>query len=104
MATATITRRLSPATSVGAPAVASIREGDAVVAEDGVLGRVDRLVLSEIDAPAYLVVRAGRTLRRRYPVIPMSLVAGVDSRRHVVRLRGRRETIGRLPETIPLVL
>ena len=104
MAPATITRRPSPSTSVRAPAVASIREDDAVVAEDGVLGCVDRLVHTEARTPAYLVVRAGRTLRRRYPVIPVSLVTGVDSRRRLVMLRGRCEAISRLPETLPLVL
>lgn len=81
-----------------------IHEGDAVAAEDGILGHVDRLVRSDARTPAYLVVRAGRALRRRYPVVPVSLVTGVDSRRRLVELRGSRETIARLPETLPLVL
>lgn len=102
MGAATVTRLEQP-TADDDPAVAAIHEGDAVVAEDGVLGRVDRLVRSDAPAPAYLVVRAGRALRRRYPVVPVSLVTDVDSRRRLVRLRGRCETLGRLPETLPLV-
>lgn len=104
MGTATVTRRHGRGFTGHRPSVAAIREGDAVVAEDGVLGRVDRLVRSEAHTPAYLIVRAGRTLRRKYPVVPVSLVSGVDSRRRLVRLRGRCETIGQLPETLPLVL
>lgn len=86
------------------PAIATIREGDLVVAADGVLGRVEELVRSDPRAPAYLVVRAGRVLRRRYPVVPVSLVTVVDSGRRLVELRGRCETIARMPETLPLVL
>ena len=85
-------------------AVAAIREGDAVIVEDGVLGRIERLVRSEAGVPVYLVVRIGRTLRHRYPVVPVALITGVDSRRRRVAVRGRCETIGRLPETLPLVL
>lgn len=102
MAAATATR-VEPLSSGPAPTVAAIREGDAVMAEDGVLGRVDRLLRSDAQTPAYLVVCAGRTLRRRYPVVPVSLVTGVDPRRRLVELRGRCETIGRLSETLPLV-
>lgn len=104
MATATTVPARDHANSVHRPAVAAIREGDAVMAEDGVLGRVERLLRSEGRVPAYLVVRTGRTLLRRYPVVPASLVTGVDSGRRTVELRGRRETIGRLPETLPLLL
>ena len=96
--------RLEQSTARARPAVAEIREGDSVLAEDGAVGRVERLVRSEGRTPAYLVVRVGRALRRRYPVIPVSLVTGVDSRRRRVELRGRSETIGRLPESLPLVL
>jgi hypothetical protein len=104
MGTATVALRLDQAIPARPASVAEISEGDAVMAEDGDLGWVDRLVRSEDHTPAYLVVRAGRTLRRRYPVVPVSLVSGVDSRRRLVRLHGRCETIGRLPETLPLVL
>jgi hypothetical protein len=83
--------------------VGGIREGDAVVAEDGVLGEVDRLIRSEARTPEYLVVRIGPALRRKYPVVPVSLVTGVESRRRLVRIRGRREAIRRFPETPPLV-
>lgn len=93
-----------PAIANDGRGLAAIREGDAVVAEDGVLGRVDRLVRSEARTPAYLVVRAGRALKRRYPVVPVFLVTGVDSRRRLVEVRGSREAICRFPETLPLVL
>jgi hypothetical protein len=106
IATATGTGRRDHAIAVSGtrPVVAAIREGDAVLAEDGFLGRVDRLLRSERRVPAYLVVRTRRTLRRRYPVVPVSLVADVNSRRRRVELHGTCETIGRLSETLPLVL
>jgi hypothetical protein len=104
METATAIRREHASARPGGPAVATIREGDAVVAEDGVLGRVDRLVGSDTRAHGFLVVRAGRAFSRRYPVVPIALVTNVDSRRRLVRLRGRCEALGRLPETLPLVL
>jgi hypothetical protein len=96
--------RTDEATFGHRPAAASITEGDAVVADDGVLGRVERLLSLEARAPVYLVVRIGRGLRRRYPIVPVSLVEGVDTRRRLVRLRGKRKSIGRMPETLPLVL
>jgi len=86
------------------PVLGTVREGDTVTAEDGCLGHVERLVRTEAHTPAYLVVRAGRTLRRKYPVVPVSLIARVDPRRRLVELRGRRDTIRRLPETLPFVL
>lgn len=104
MGTATVAPRLDRVTLARPASVAEICEGDAVIAEDGALGQVDRLLRSEDHAPVYLIVRVGRALRRRYPVIPVSLITDVDSRRRRVRLRGRRTTIARLPETLPLVL
>ena len=100
----TATRALDETRARRRPAIGAIREGDAVMAEDGTLGPVDRLVRSEADSPVYLVVRAGRALRRRYPVVPVSLVTDVDARRRLVELRGHCEAISRLPETLPLVL
>jgi hypothetical protein len=91
-----------PVTPIGGRG-AAIREGDAVTAEDGVVGRVDRLIGSEDESVVYLVVRTRRALRHRYPVVPAAVVTDVDRRRRVVRLRGRCKTIGRLPETLPLV-
>jgi hypothetical protein len=96
--------RLAHSIAPCSSAVTAIREGDAVLAEDGMVGRIDRLILSETHVPVYLVVRAGRTLRRRYPVVSVSLVTAVDASRSLVRLRGRCRQIGRLPETLPLLL
>jgi len=65
------------------------RVGDVVLSQDGPLGRVESVI---------------RWPRRRYPVIPSSLVATVDRRRGNVLLRGRRRALARLPETAPIVL
>jgi hypothetical protein len=81
-----------------------VRVGDAVLAEDGELGRVDRIIRAESRTPVYLVVAAGRTLVRRYPLVPAGLVTGVDRARHCVHVRGRRRSMQSLPEHLPLVL
>lgn len=104
MATATVSLPPDPPISRRRPTVAEIRVGDTVVAQDGVLGCVDRVVRSEASTPVYLVVTVGRILRRKYPVVPLSLITGVDRSRRLVRIRGRCGTIRRLPETLPLVL
>lgn len=78
--------------------------GDTVVAEDGALGRVEHIIRSETRAPVYLVVSAGRLLRRRYPIVPWSLVTTVDPFGRRVHIHGRRRRLGHLPETVPIVL
>ena len=75
-----------------------------MVADDGVLGRVDGLLVSETHGLAYLIVRAGRCFRRRYPVVPVELVTHVDNHRRLVRLRGRRDLIEQLTEQLPFVV
>jgi hypothetical protein len=84
--------------------LAQVRVGDAVIAEDGALGRVDRIIRAESRAPAYLVVAAGRTLLRRYPVVPAGLVTRVDRARECIHVRGRRRSVKSLPEHLPIVL
>lgn len=86
----------------GRPAEA--RVGDTVLAQDGALGRVDWIIRTEASAPAYLVVSVRRSLRRKYPIVPWSLVTGIDRSRRCVHLRGRRGTLRQLPESLPLVL
>jgi hypothetical protein len=86
---------------IGTPA---IREGDSVVAEDGILGDIEAIVLSERRVPLFMIVRAGSLLRPRYPVVPVSLVTGVDAARRMVDVRGQLAAMRRMPETIPLVL
>jgi hypothetical protein len=84
--------------------VTGVRVGDTVVADDGVVGSVDGVVSSEARTPVYVIVSVGRVLRRKYPVVPCSLVTAVDRPRRLVRIRGRRDAIRRMPETLPLVL
>ncbi|HSI97512.1 MAG TPA: hypothetical protein VK926_04050 [Gaiellaceae bacterium] len=80
------------------------RKGDEVVAQDGTLGRVERIIRSEQSEAEFLVVAVERRLRLRYPIVPVSLMAGVDRVRRRVHLRGRRESLSRLSEALPIVL
>jgi hypothetical protein len=82
---------------------AAPRAGDAVLAHDGFVGTVEGFLRTEAGAPAYVIVSAGRFLRRRYPVVPWSLVSAVDSGRHVLTVRGKSEAVRRLPETLPII-
>jgi hypothetical protein len=83
---------------------ADARVGDTVLAQDGDLGQIERIIRSETSKPIYVVVAARRVVWRRYPVVPWSLVTGVDRSRRRVHVRGRRGTIRRLSETLPLVV
>jgi hypothetical protein len=83
--------------------VAAARVDDIVYAEDGALGRVERVVTSESSAPAFLVVAVGRFLRRRHPVIPWSFVRAIDRSRRRVYVEGRSGSLARFPETLPIV-
>jgi hypothetical protein len=80
------------------------RVGDEVVAQDGSLGRVDRVIRFETNDPAYLVVEIRRGLGKRYPIVPCTLVTGIDRIARRVHLSGRRRSLRRLPETIPIVV
>jgi PRC-barrel domain len=80
------------------------RADDAVVADDGFVGSVEEILQTEAGAPAYVIVRGGGLVRRRYPVVPWSLVSAVDSARRVLTVRGTCEVVRRLPETLPIVL
>ncbi|HUF02513.1 MAG TPA: hypothetical protein VMN35_08830 [Gaiellaceae bacterium] len=80
------------------------RVGDEVVAQDGSLGRVDRVIRFETRDPESLVVAVGRGLVARYPVVPCSLVTGVDRLSRRIHLRGRRTCLRRLPESLPIVV
>ena len=77
--------------------------GDTVVARDGHVGRVVRVLRTERGAPRHVIVVAGRLLRH-YPVVPCDLITSVDGARRVIRVRGERRSIRSLPETLPLVL
>jgi hypothetical protein len=81
-------------------AAAAPQPGDEVIAADGSVGRVDRVLRSDDATPRYIVVAAGR-VRRRYPVLPCGLITSAEG--DVVRVRGQRRALRRLPETLPLV-
>jgi hypothetical protein len=78
-------------------------EGDIVLARDGAVGRVERVVRTERGVPHHVVLTVGRVLRR-HPVVPCELITRVDRAGAVVRVRGRRGTIRSLPEAMPLVI
>jgi PRC-barrel domain protein len=80
------------------------RIGDTVVAQDGIVGHVESVIRSETRRPVFVVVAVQRFIGRRRPVVPWSLVTAVDRSQQRVQLRGRRKTISRLPETVPLVI
>jgi hypothetical protein len=80
------------------------REGDQVVAQDGALGHVDRIVRSDADGPVYFVVSVGPLVRRRYPILHRTLVTGVDRSGGKMYVRGHRRSLERLSESSPLVI
>jgi hypothetical protein len=82
---------------------ASPAVGNVVVASDGAVGRIVRLLHTESAVPRYMVVAAGR-LRRRYPVIPCALVTRVDAHVGRVHVTGGRLTMRRMSEALPLIL
>lgn len=94
----------TPRSAETATQLSEARVGDTVLAQDGTLGSVDEIIRSESSVPVYLVVAVGRSLRRKYPIVPCSLVTGIDRSRRRIHLAGRRARLGRLPETLPLVL
>lgn len=79
-------------------------EGDRVVAQDGDLGCVDRVLRSEAARAIYLVVAVGAVGRRRYPVLHCGLVESVDRAGRTVYVRGRRRSLQSLPESAPIVI
>lgn len=77
--------------------------GDVVMAHDGRVGRIATVLRSEDGRPRYAVVATGRVVRR-YPVVPCELILGVDGAHRIVRVRGNRRTIRRMPQRLPMVL
>jgi hypothetical protein len=88
----------------GARSAAVPQVGDRVVARDGEVGRIDRVVRSEARDPLYIVVAVGHLFSRRYPIAPWSLVTHVDRARRQIHIRGRRRSVERLPETLPITI
>ncbi len=79
--------------------------GFLVIAADGAVGSVERLPASgDTEPPAFVVVRVGGWLRRRFPVIPSALVDHVDRERRLVWTRATRAQIRALPEHLPLAI
>ncbi|HET9437819.1 MAG TPA: hypothetical protein VFU99_05035 [Gaiellaceae bacterium] len=82
--------------------LAEARVGDAVVADDGELGRVETVVRSESRVPLYLIIETGSFVRRRHPVVSCCLVRAVDRANRRVHIRGRRSRLRQLPESAPI--
>lgn len=80
-----------------------VAPGDVVVACDGRVGRIVRVLRTEVGVPRHVIVSAGRILPR-YPVLSCELITRVDPVERTVHVRGRRRTIRRLQETLPFVL
>lgn len=80
-------------------------EGFHVLADDGLVGEVERALVPEkgID-PDYLVVRVPRLVGNRRPVVSRALVSESDAARRVIWVRGSRAEIAALPEHLPLEL
>jgi hypothetical protein len=88
----------------GTAEIHAAREGDHVVARDGVLGQVDRIVRSDAEGPVYFVVSVGPRVRRRYPILHRTLVTGVDRSSGKMYVRGHRRSLERLSERPPLII
>lgn len=70
---------------------------------DGVVGVVETPLFPPDQAtPDFLVVRVGGRLHARHPVVATVLVEDVDPAARIVRVRGRRDDISRLPEHLPI--
>ena len=79
--------------------------GYVVEASDGPVGEVETpLFPPDRSQPDYLVLRVGGPLGVRRPVLAAALVEHVDSRRRLVRVRGTKGQIERLPEQLPLAI
>lgn len=77
--------------------------GYLVLASDGPVGVVETpLFPPDADEPDYLVVRRGRRLRSRRPVVHVSLVRRFEP--GVVVLRATADEVDRLPENLPLAI
>jgi signal peptidase I len=81
----------------------AVAPGDSVVARDGRVGRVVRILRTENGAPRHVIVAVGRLLRH-YPVVPCALITSVDGARRTIRVRGDRRSIRSLSEALPIVL
>jgi hypothetical protein len=75
--------------------------GYAVVDDDGDVGTVETpLFPSDSREPDFLVLR----VRARRPIVSCALVEDVDPAHRIVRLRGNRRDILRLPEHVPIAI
>jgi hypothetical protein len=79
--------------------------GFRVEASDGLVGIVETpLFPPDASTPDFLVVRAGRRLHPRRPVVPAALVEDVDAQARIVHVHGCSEDIVRLPEYLPIAI
>jgi hypothetical protein len=79
--------------------------GFQAMAADGDLGIVETpLFPPDAAVPDFLVLRVSGGLRKRRPIVSAALVDEIDYPRRLVRFRGSREELERLPEQLPLAL
>lgn len=83
----------------------ALSAGFSVHTRDGVVGVVETPLFPPDQAtPDFLVVRVGGRLHSRHPVVAAALVEEVDASARVVRVRGARDEIARLPEHLPIAI
>jgi hypothetical protein len=77
--------------------------GFLAVGEHGPLGEVETpLFAGDRTDPDFLVIRLTARGQTRRPLVPVALVAGVDERCELVRLRTEAGELFELPERLPL--
>jgi hypothetical protein len=74
-----------------------------VIADDGPAGVVETpLFPPDADEPDYLVVRAGRRLVPRFPIVSVALIERVDVERGRVHVAASASAVKDLPERLPI--
>lgn len=77
--------------------------GFLAVGEHGPVGEVETPLFAENRAePDFLVIRLTAKGQTRRPLVPVGLVAGVDERGELVRLRTEAQELFELPEHLPV--
>jgi hypothetical protein len=84
---------------------AAVCSGFDVIASDGVVGRVERLLFPvDETTPDFLVIRVGSRLRPRHPVLPAALVDRIDVVERRILVSRTSAEISSLPEHLPVAI